>query len=154
MRQRTDESPHTGTDLAPEAAETLRRALHSPLAGKLGITLTDIGHGTARLHMPFDTTNTTVGDIVHGGAILSLADTAATAAIWSTVEDPQSYRGLTIDLSLSFLSAARGADLTADARILKRGRSICYSEVDVTAPDGELVARATVAYKLSRLQPG
>jgi len=128
------------------------RALRSPLAEKLGITSIEGADGTARVEMPYDATNTTTSDIVHGGAILSLADVAATASIWSTVEDPARYRGLTIDLSLSFIAAARSRDLVANARVIKRGRSICYSEVEVETSDGEIVAKAKVAYKLSKIE--
>ncbi|NOX51676.1 MAG: PaaI family thioesterase [Gammaproteobacteria bacterium] len=125
---------------------------HSPLAEKLGMELVSADRGSARYLLPFDTSNTTIEDVVHGGAILSLADSAATAAIWSTVEEREQYRGLTIDLSLSFVSAARGIDLIANARVLKRGRSISYCDVDVETDTGVLIAKAKVAYKLSRVR--
>jgi uncharacterized protein (TIGR00369 family) len=129
---------------------SMSKALRSPLALKLGMELQSADRGQAQSALAYDKTNTTVGNIVHGGAILSLADSAATAAIWSLVEDPENYRGLTIDLSLSFVSAARGADLLANARVLKRGRSICYCDVEVLTTFGELIAKAKVVYKLSR----
>jgi uncharacterized protein (TIGR00369 family) len=125
---------------------------YSPLATKLGLTLVNAGDGAALYSLPFDHSNTTIEDVVHGGAILSLADSAATAAVWSTVEEREKYRGLTIDLSLSFISAARNVDLIARAQVLKRGRSICYCEVDVETEAGVLIAKAKVAYKLSRIQ--
>ena len=139
----------------PEADYSSLRELHSPLAEKLGMRLVEQGEGYVQFSLPFDHTNTTIADVVHGGAILSLADTAATGAIWSTVDEPEHYRGLTIDLSLSFIAAARGADLLANARVLKRGRSVCYADVEVVTIEGELVAKAKVAYKLSKIQqPG
>ena len=121
----------------------------SPLSSKLGIRCTSVEDDCAIYEMPFRQDNTTIGDIVHGGAILTLADCAATGAAWSTVDDPARHRGLTVDLSLSFLSAARGTDLTATARIVRRGGTICFCEVDIHAGD-EHVARASVTYKLTR----
>lgn len=128
------------------------RERRSPLGDKLGMRLLEGGDGRAQFLLPFDHTNTTVANVVHGGAILSLADSAATAAIWSTVEKLDQYRGLTIDLSMSFISAARGADLLANASVLKRGRSVCYADVEVVTADGELIAKAKVAYKLSKIE--
>jgi uncharacterized protein (TIGR00369 family) len=125
----------------------------SPLADKLGIRLLDAGAGEARYAMPFDLANTTVADVVHGGAILALADVAATGAVWSVVDDPERHRGITIELSLSFISAARGCGLIGHGRLLRRGGSVCFAEVDVLAePGGERVARAQVTYKLSKVE--
>lgn len=122
----------------------------SPLSTKLGITCRNVGDDQAVYVMPFRDDNTTIGNVIHGGAILSLADCAATGAAWSVIAEPERHRGLTIDVSLSFLSAARGADLTATARVVKRGGTICFCDVDITDSDGVPIARAKVTYKLSR----
>ena len=124
----------------------------SPLASKLGILCKQVGHNRAVYEMPFRQDNTTVDTIVHGGAILSLADSAATGAAWSTVEDPENHRGLTIDLTLSFMSAARAVDLIATADVIRRGGTVCFCSVKVTTNDDVLVAAAQVTYKLSRIQ--
>ncbi len=123
----------------------------SPLSSKLGIRCQSVDDDTAVYVMPFRDDNTTVADIVHGGAILSLADCAATGAAWSTVADAERYRGLTVDLSLSFLSAARHTDLTAKARVVRRGGTICFCEVHIEDDSGVAIARASVTYKLSWL---
>ncbi len=123
----------------------------SPLASKLGISCAGVSPDRAVYEMPFRQDNTTIGTIVHGGAILSLADCAATAAAWSTVEDPNQYRGLTIGLSLSFMSAARGTDLVATAEVTRRGGTVCFCSVTIATKDGALVASAQVTYKLSRI---
>lgn len=147
-----DQSNTDGKTENAEADYSRWRERRSPLGDKLGMRLVEGGEGYAQFSLPFDRTNTTIADVVHGGAILSLADSAATGAIWSTVEKPEQYRGLTIDLSLSFISAARGTDLLANARVLKKGRSVCYADVEVVTVDGDLVAKAKVAYKLSKIE--
>src|SRR5205807_9774718 len=50
----------------------------SPLARHLGIELAAIERDRARLRLPFAGAIVTVGDVVHGGAISALVDTAAT----------------------------------------------------------------------------
>ena len=91
---------------------------------------------------------TTVGDIVHGGAISALIDTAATAAAWSGADLAANPRGTTIALSVNFIAAARGQDITAEARVIQRGRTITVCEVSVDGSDGKRVANALITYKL------
>lgn len=120
----------------------------SPFNKHLGLRLVRLEKDEAEVLMPFSPSLPTLADVVHGGAIGSLADTAATAVSWAGVESPGDFRGATVALTVEFLAAARGRDLTAVARVLRRGRSICFSEVDVTEPDGTLVAKALATYKL------
>lgn len=127
----------------------------SPLAKKLGISIDSVTAERVVASMPYRDDNTTVGDLVHGGALLSLADCAATAAAWSEVTDRSRYRGATIELSMSFLSGARSANVRAEARVLRRGESICFCDVAITTENGVAIAQARVAYKLSKIQtPG
>jgi uncharacterized protein (TIGR00369 family) len=120
---------------------------NSPFGVQLGLRLDHIEPDHARLVLPYAETSTTYADVVHGGAISTLVDVAGTAAAWSAAEPTEAPRGATIGLSVDFLRPARGADLVADARVLRRGRSVCFIEVDVTL-DGELVAKGLVTYKL------
>jgi uncharacterized protein (TIGR00369 family) len=120
----------------------------SPFCAHLGLRPDTIELDHVRLAMPFADSLATVGDVVHGGAISSLIDTAATVAAWSGLESADGARGTTVSLTVSFLAAARAQDLTADARVVKRGRSICFCEVDVTCADGRPVAKGLVTYKL------
>ncbi len=123
----------------------------SAYAKKLGIICDLTEDDRAVYSMAFREDNTTIADVVHGGAISSLADIAATAAAWSTVTDVSKYRGITIDLSLSYIAAARGCGIVADARVLKRGSTVCFCDVElISADSSELIAKCKVVYKLSR----
>ncbi len=101
------------------------------------------------VRLPYRSDVTTLGDTVHGGAIASLVDVAATAAFWAKSGLGAGARGTTIGISLSFLSAGRGSDVLADARVRRRGREICNGEVVVRDAKGAEVAQAIVTYKLS-----
>ena len=139
--------------LPQDRSEVLKKQFEtSPFGARIGVRGVRFEHGRAVLELPFDPDNTTVADIVHGGAVLSLADIAATAAAWTTVENAFEYRGITADLSLSFIAAGRSQTLTADARVIRRGGTLTYLEVDVTNEDAEIVAKALVTYKLSRIR--
>ena len=119
---------------------------HSPHARSLGITIEEIEADRAVLAMPFKEDLVTMGDVVHGGAISTLIDTAATVAAWATDEVPESPSGATVALSLNFISAARACDLRAEARVVRRGRKLSFCEVDARDPEGTLVANGIATY--------
>jgi len=144
-------SPDRPTDSnAPlSGMEIMRQFLPtSPFVGHLGIRLTEIQPGVATLSMPFSDSLITIGTTVHGGAIASLIDTAATVAAWSDIAAPETLRGTTVNLTVAYLSAARSEDLEATARVLRRGRSLVYLDVLVQSASGVAVAKGLVTYKI------
>jgi uncharacterized protein (TIGR00369 family) len=121
----------------------------SPMPAALGIHLESLAPDRARLALPWSEPLATMGDVVHGGAIAALADTAAMAAAWATDEVPESLTGATVSLTLDYLAAGRG-DLTADAVVLRRGGRLVYVRVDVADAAGEPVAAGQAVYSLGR----
>lgn len=120
----------------------------SPYVGHLGMRLTEIQPDAATLTLPFTDALVTIGTIVHGGAIASLIDTAAMVAAWSSADVPANMRGTTVGLTVSYLAPASQEDLRATARVLRRGKSIVYLDVDVHTASGVAVAKGLVTYKL------
>ena len=119
----------------------------SPFGVQLGVQVERVVPDEVVVKLPYSERLTTVGDIVHGGAIASLIDIAATAAAWSGAKIEDNPRGTTVALTVNYLSAARGQDLTAVARVVRRGRAITVCEVKVDQRDSQ-VAQALVTYKL------
>lgn len=120
---------------------------NSPHAAALGIRVVSLGTDEAVLELPFKPELATIGEVVHGGAIGALIDTAAMAAAWSTDEVPDNPAGSTVSLSLNFASAASGVDLRATAKIAKRGGRLSFCEVGVTDPGGTVVAHGIATYR-------
>src|SRR4051812_8384860 len=118
----------------------------SPFARHVGLEIESLESDRARLRLPFAESVATIGDVVHGGAVSTLVDTAAMAASWCTDEVPESLRGTTVGLSVDFLAATRGVDLVAEARVLRRGSSLCFCDVEVRDGDERLVAKGLVTY--------
>jgi uncharacterized protein (TIGR00369 family) len=132
----------TGTELIRQWLQA------SPFVLQLGITVDKLDDGLAILTLPFRPEHTTIADVVHGGALSSLIDTAATAAAWAGAETTGSLRGTTVALTVNFVGAARGQDVAATARVVRRGKTLVFVDVDVTSADGTVVARGLVTYKL------
>lgn len=122
---------------------------NSPFVGHLGMRLTALEQDRAELVLPFDEELATIGDVVHGGAIATLIDTAGMAAAWADRSEPGEAAGSTIGMSVDFVAAARGEDLTANATVIRRGRSLCFCEVEVTGQDGQVVAKGLVTHRFA-----
>ena len=144
-----EQTPATG-EQTPATGEQLARAWfeHAPMIGLLGLRLVAIGEDEATVELPFRESLATAGDVVHGGAIMSLIDTAAALAAWSRHDPAEGVRWGTVGVSVSFLSAARGADLSARAQVSRRGRAISFCRVEVLDGDGGRVAEGLVSYRL------
>jgi uncharacterized protein (TIGR00369 family) len=122
---------------------------NSPFVGHLGARLTALEQDRAEMVLPFGEELATIGDVVHGGAITSLIDTAGMAAAWADRSEPGGAAGSTIGLSVDFVTAARGEDLTAEATVIRRGQSLCFCEVEVTGEAGQVVAKGLVTHRFA-----
>ena len=118
-----------------------------PFSTLVGLQVEEVRQDYCRMRLPFRSEVRTSGVVVHGGAIATLIDTAAVAAVWSDV-DPQATRGATASMTVNYLAAARSVDLIAEARIIRRGRSVVFVDVDVFSPTGERIAKGVVTYKV------
>jgi len=119
----------------------------SPFARHLGIRLEQLEEDRAVLVMPFTPELVTVGDVVHGGAVSTLADTAVMAAAWADDAVPEALAGATVSLTVNFVAAARACDLKAEAHVVRRGRSLSFCGATVTDPGGTVVATAMGTYR-------
>lgn len=122
--------------------------LGAPLAASLGLRLEQFERDRLSVRLPFAPAVTTLGDLVHGGAISALIDVAATAAAWSAADLARGPRGTTVTLTVNFISGARSEDVIATAQVIQRGKSLVVCDVTVVGKDERLVARALVTYKL------
>lgn len=123
-----------------------------PFFELLGLYIERQQADAARVRLPFKAGLRTAGQVVHGGAIATLIDTAGVVAAWSNA-DPRATRGATANLAVSYLSAAEAVDLIADARVIRRGHSLVFVEIDVATPTGQAVAKGLLTYKLGYSEP-
>jgi uncharacterized protein (TIGR00369 family) len=133
---------HTGAEVIAQFIPS------SPFVVKLGIVADVLDADEVRLRLPWDPTNVTIADMVHGGAIAALADVAVMAAAWAGAQIPDSLRGVTTSMSVQFLAPARATDLIAVGRVLRRGGTLVSVDVDVVTPEGEAVAKVIATYKV------
>lgn len=137
--------------LPSSADERLARARarwdSHPLHEFFGMTLEAMEDGYARCRMRAGKHNRGgVHGAAHGGVLAFLCDVAALAAV-STVAEPGDSASGTAELNISYLSPAAGT-VIAEARILRKGRTLAVADIDLKDEDGKLLAKGRVSYAL------
>ncbi|MBW1787587.1 MAG: PaaI family thioesterase [Deltaproteobacteria bacterium] len=122
--------------------------VRSPFGKTLGFELVSLEPDKVRLRLPFKPENVTLENIVHGGAVAALIDTAG--AIVSASNAPlEMLPGATSTLNISYLApAGDNASLTATARTVSRTKGRVVSDVVVHEEGRKLVAKALVTLRL------
>lgn len=117
-----------------------------PFFDLLGMQPEETSTDFARMRLPFKADLQQARGLVHGGVIASLIDSVGVLAIKATL--PEATGGSTVSMTVNYLAPARQIDLVAEARIIRRGRSIVFLDVDVFAPDGGRIAKGQLTYKV------
>lgn len=101
-----------------------------------------------RIRLPFDERLTNDGRYLHGGVMASLMDTAGAMAVWAGHDFDKGAKASTVSMSINYLGAAAKSDLIAEARCVKRGREIHFSEIQISDDQGKPVASGVLAYRI------
>jgi uncharacterized protein (TIGR00369 family) len=129
------------TNILEQGQKILRGELGaSPIARLIGIILKSIEPGHAVFEMEADERHHNPMGTLHGGIYCDLADLAMGYAYASTLGEGDAFT--TVELKINFLGAVRKATLTAEAKVVKAGKTVGYVECDVKDQTGKLVARA------------
>jgi uncharacterized protein (TIGR00369 family) len=122
----------------PELTDAVNAQM--PLGATLGIrTFGDGDEVDATL--TWDPGLCTADGVLHGGVLMSLADTAG--AVCAFLNLPAGARTVTIESKTNFLGAIREGDVLARARPLHVGKTTIVVETDVLDASGRRVARTT-----------
>ncbi|MDH3212376.1 MAG: PaaI family thioesterase [Myxococcales bacterium] len=114
----------------------------SPYAVALGVELEALSDTAARVLLPYRDENSNPGKVLHGGCAASLAVIGA-HAVARTALGADSAPWHTASLQVNYLAAAKDEAVTAEARLLRQGKAMCFVEVDVATANGKPIAHAT-----------
>jgi uncharacterized protein (TIGR00369 family) len=113
-----------------------------PFAVLLGIELLDASRELVRARLQWSPEHCTTGGLMHGGALISLADTCG--GVCAFLNLPEGANGTsTIESKTNFLRAVRGGAITASTRPMHAGRTLIVVETEVAREDGALAAKVT-----------
>lgn len=126
------------TALDDQQTEVMRETV--PFAGTLGVEVVSSGRDQVRARVEWRRERCTAGGVLHGGVIMSLADTTgATCAVQNLPDDASGTT--TIESKTNFLRAVRDGYAEAVSRPLHAGRTVVVIETDVTDAEGRPVAK-------------
>ncbi len=118
----------------------------SPYSRFLGVVLAERGDEALVLRLPFKEENSNPGKALHGGCAASLGAIGAQALTREAL-GPDTGTWHTAGLQVSYLAAAIGETVVARARLLRRGKEICFAEVDIETEDAKPIAPVTAAVR-------
>jgi 1,4-dihydroxy-2-naphthoyl-CoA hydrolase len=113
-----------------------------PLAQTLGLRVAAAAPDAVALELDHRPELTTAGGVLHGGAIMALADTAG--ALCAYLNLPEGAAGTTtVESKTNLLAAVRGGTLVASATPLHVGSRLVVVETELRRDDGRLAAKTT-----------
>jgi uncharacterized protein (TIGR00369 family) len=119
---------------------------NSPYSRFLGVQLEALDDESARLRLPYKDDNSNPGQALHGGCAASLGviggQTLARAVLGA-----ESGPWHTCGMQVSYLAAAIGEDVVAEARLLRRGKELCFVDIAIATGEGKPIARVATTVR-------
>jgi len=119
----------------------------APFERLLNVNIIEAAHGRAVLNMPFFIEYAQGGGLMHGGALVSLADTAVVMAIKSIIT-PLSHFA-TIALEAKYLSPVKKGIVTAEARVVHREGRILKGQATLYDDENRVVMEFTSTFRIA-----
>lgn len=124
----------------PSDFRTRAKTNDVPIARLIGFEAKEIPDGRATVTLAAGPQHANPMDRLHGGVLYDIADAAMGIAFASTLALDESFT--TVELKINFFRPVWEAQLKAEARVVRRGRSLGYIECEITNEQGLLIAKA------------
>ena len=122
-----------------------------PFAATCGIELVGADPERVRATLQWAPERCTTGGLLHGGVLMTLADTAG--AVCAFLNLPDGATTATIESKSNFFRAVRSGTAHADAHPLHIGRTTIVVQTDLSDDKGKLVAQVTQTQAVLRAGP-
>jgi uncharacterized protein (TIGR00369 family) len=113
----------------------------------LGMRITKLAAGEAVVSMPIADALKQYQGLAHGGALASLADTAATRAALMAL--PADSDVVTIEFKMNYLSSLRAGRAVARAKLVRLGSRVVVVDVSVASMPGGKLASTGFVYHVA-----
>jgi 1,4-dihydroxy-2-naphthoyl-CoA hydrolase len=123
-------------------AESFQQRVKGLLPDLMGIELTDVSPDKVVARLTVRKDLCTLGDNLHGGAIMAFADTLG--AVAAILNMPQGSRTTTIESKTNFIGGAPlGSRVVGEAVPVHKGRTTVVCQTTIRSEAGKLVALVT-----------
>ncbi|MGH3071687.1 MAG: PaaI family thioesterase [Gaiellaceae bacterium] len=123
-----------------ELTGTVRAAM--PYTRELGVEMLAASADEVRGRIAWEERLTTAAGLLHGGVLMSLADSVGAFCAYLNLPDGSTATA-TIESKTNFFGAVRGGTVEARSRPLHRGSRTIVVETDLFDESGKHVARVT-----------
>jgi 1,4-dihydroxy-2-naphthoyl-CoA hydrolase len=123
----------------PPVFDTARLHVLVPFAATLGLRVASASPDEVRLELDHRDDLCTAGGVLHGGTLMSLADTAG--AVCAFLNLPDGASTTTVESKTNLLAAIRGGTVAATSTLLHVGSSLIVVETELRRDDGRLAAK-------------
>jgi len=120
----------------------------APFEEYLDMRIDEAAEGSATLSMPFRAVHCQGAGLMHGGAVISLADTALVIAIKTLL--PEGTHFATIDMSLQFHAPVLWGRVRAIASVTERSEKDIRGEVTIVTEDGIKAATFKAVFRIKK----
>jgi uncharacterized protein (TIGR00369 family) len=111
------------------------------VARLIGFEAKEIADGRAVVTLAAGPQHANPMGTLHGGILCDIADAAMGMAFASTLAPEETFT--TVELKINFFRPVWEANLKAEGKVVRRGRSLGYVECEVTDEGGQLIAKAS-----------
>lgn len=111
----------------------------APVGVTVGFDIEAVGDGASTVVLEAGREHANPMGTLHGGVICDVGDAAMGIAYASTLDADESFT--TLELHVNYLRPVWDDRLTAEGRVVNRGRTVGLVECDVENGEGQLVAR-------------
>src|SRR5438309_3403735 len=121
--------------------KTRAKANDVPVARLIGFEAKQIADGRASVTLAAGPQHANPMGTLHGGILCDIADAAMGMAFASTLAPGETFT--TVELKINFFRPVWKANLKAEGKVVRRGKTIGYTECEITDEGGHLVAKAS-----------
>lgn len=121
----------------------------NPFFCTMGIDIISYEEGTAVLKMQVRSNMHNGVGWLQGGMLVALADEAIALALYTLLKENEGIA--TISESTSFVKGVQEGVITAEAKVIKKGRRVAFAEAGVFLENGEktMLSRTSAAFAVT-----
>jgi uncharacterized protein (TIGR00369 family) len=112
-----------------------------PVGKLIGFELGEAGDGRAVVTLETKEHHTNPMGTLHGGILCDIADAAMGIAFNSTLTPTETFT--TVELKINFFRPVWKAQLRAEGKVVRRGKTVGYVECEVSDENGRAIAKAS-----------
>lgn len=118
----------------------------SPFYRFIGLRVTDLARGYAKLELPLNDNFHQIHGAVHGGVTASLADSCIGVALLTLANEGET--SVTAEIKINYIAPIQKGTLIGEGRIAHKGRRLAVGDAEVRDGEGRLIAKALSTYAI------